>query len=112
MAQFCYETGTDNCRQAGLQTNIEKNISGSCEVLYLQGLGRQQIAVVPERRILCQVVKRYPEQASFCWGWAGNSLDGREVEVHGITSVLEGIPGSLLHFVVSDWGDPESLTTF
>lgn len=112
MAQICCETGTDVCRQAGLQTNIEKNISGSWEVLYLRGLGTEQIAVVPERHILCQVVKRYPEQASFCWEWAGNSRDRREVEVHWITSVLEGTPGSLLHFVMSDWGDPGSLTTF
>lgn len=56
-----------HCRQAKLQTNIEKNISGSCEVLYLQELGREQIVVVPERCIMCEAVKRYPEQASFFW---------------------------------------------
>jgi len=81
MAQFCSETGTDICRQAGLQTNSEKDISGSCEVLYLQGLGREQIAVVLERHICARVVKRYPEQACLCWQWAGDSLGRREVEV-------------------------------
>lgn len=81
MAQFCHETGTGICRQTGLRTNIEKNISGSCEVLYLQELGREQIVVVPERFIMCEVVKRYPEQASFFLG-VNRKLDRRAVEVH------------------------------
>lgn len=61
MAQFCYETGIDSCKQAGLQTDIKKNISGSCEMLYVQGLGTEQITVVPKRQYFvpgCQEVPR------------------------------------------------------
>lgn len=112
MALFCCETGNNICRQAELQSSIRKNISESCEMLYLQRLGREHVGGVPERCNLCQVVKRYPEQASFCWEWAGNSLGARKRERQWITSVLEGIRGTLLHFVMSDWGDPGSLTTF
>lgn len=39
MAGFCSETGTDVCRQAGLQANMEKNTSETCEMLCLPGLG-------------------------------------------------------------------------
>lgn len=81
-------------------------------MLYLQGLGREQITVVPERRILCQVAKRYPEQVSLCWEWAGNSPDRSEMEVHCVLSVVKGTARSLAHFVMSDGGDPGSLTAF
>lgn len=106
------ETGTDILRQAGLQASSKKNISGSWETLRLWGLGREQITVLPKRHLLCQVVKRYPEQVSFYWECVGNSLERRQLEVHWVTSVLEGTSGPLLHFVRLDWGDPGSLITF
>lgn len=65
--------------------------------------------VLCQKDVIC--VRGYMEQASLCWEQAGNSLDSREVDIHWITNVLEGIWGSLLHFVMSDWGDPENLTT-
>lgn len=95
------ETGTDILRQAGLQASSKKNISGSWETLRLWGLGREQITVLPKRHLLCQVVKRYPEQVSFYWECVGNSLERRQLEVHWVTSVLEGTSGR--YCTLSGW---------
>lgn len=67
IAGFCCETGTDVCRQAGLQADTEKNTSESCERLCLQGWGEGSL-LGWEKGTFCVGLSRGPRTSILVLG--------------------------------------------